>query len=86
MTEMRRKYDAMKLECRRLLKGLKKLRFWWFGRFLRVETDAQTLVWLLNQPPNDLPNALLTRWLSYIRLFDFEVKHVRGEKNGGEDE
>jgi hypothetical protein len=80
-----RKYDAVKLECRGLLKALKKLRFWLFGRFFRVETDAQTLVWLLNQPPNDLPNAMMTRWLAYIRLFDFEVKHVRGEKNGGPD-
>jgi hypothetical protein len=48
-----------------------------------VETDAQTLVWLLNQPPNDLQNAMMTRWLAYIRLFDFEVKHVRGERNWG---
>jgi hypothetical protein len=80
-----RKYDTVKLECRGLLKGLKKLRFWLFRRFFRVETDGQTLVWLLNQPPNDLPNALLTPWLSYIRLFDFEVKRVRGEKNGGPD-
>jgi len=39
----------------------------------------------LNQPPNDLPNAVLTRWLSYIRLFDFDVKHVAGTKNGGAD-
>jgi hypothetical protein len=83
MTE--RKYNAMKLECRGLLKGLKKLRFWLFGRFFHVETDEQTPVWLLNQPPNDLPNALLTRWLLYIGLFDFEVKRVRGEKNGEPD-
>jgi hypothetical protein len=48
--------------------------YWLFGLFFRVETDAQTLVWLLNQTPNDLPNALLTRWLSYIRSFDFGVK------------
>lgn len=80
-----RKYDAVKLECRGLLKALKKLRFWLFGRSFLVETDAQTLVWLLNQPPNDLPNALLTRWLSYIRLFDFDVRHVKGENNGGPD-
>src|SRR5438552_10547659 len=46
---------------------------------------AQTLVWLLNQPPNDLPNAMMTRWLTYIRLFDFTVKHVPGNKNGGAD-
>src|ERR1700694_6038259 len=28
---------------------------------------------------------MMTRWLSYIRLFDFEVKHVKGERNGGPD-
>ena len=50
-----------------------------------METDAQTLVWLLNQPPNDLPNAMITRWLTYIRLFDFDVKHIPGNKNGGAD-
>ena len=53
--------------------------------FFIVETDAQTLVWLLNQPPNDLPNAMLTRWLSYILLFNFDVRHVKGERNGGAD-
>ena len=50
-----------------------------------IETDAQTLVWLLNQPPNDLPNAMMTRWLAYIRLFDFHVKHILGNKNGTAD-
>src|SRR5205814_5855313 len=48
-------------------------------------TDAQTVVWLLNQPPNGLPNAMMTRWLTFIRLFDFEVKHVPGAKNSGPD-
>jgi transposase InsO family protein len=79
------KYDALKLECRGLLKALKKLRFWLFGRHFQVETDSQTLVWLLNQPPNDLPNAMMTRWLAYIRLFDFTPKHIHGNKNGVAD-
>src|SRR5271169_2450165 len=83
--DIERKYDAVKLECRGLLKALKKFRFWLFGRHFIVETDAQTLVWLLNQPPNDLPNAMITRWLTYIRLFDFDVKHIPGNKNGGAD-
>ena len=39
--------------------------------------NSQTLVW----PPYDLPNATITRWPSYIRLFDFDVKHVPGNKN-----
>jgi len=80
-----RKYDSLKLECRGLLKALKKFRFWVHGRFFQVETDANTLVWLLNQPPNDLQNAMLTRWLGYIRLFDFEARHVKGSKNSGAD-
>ena len=75
----------MKLECRGLLKSLKKFRFWVYGRHFIVETDSRTLVWILNQPPNDLPNAMMTRWLSYIRLFDFEVKHINGTKNGAAD-
>ena len=61
---------------------MKKLRFWLFGRYFSVQTDSQVLVWLLNQPPNDLPNAMITRWLIYIRLFDFDVKHIPGSKNG----
>ena len=48
-------------------------------------TDSQTLVWLLNQPPNDLPNAMMTRWLAYARLFDFDVRHVKGNQNGAAD-
>ena len=84
-SDAERKYDALKLECRGLLKSLKKLRFWLFGRYFTVLTDSQTLVWLLNQPPNDLPNAMMTRWLAYIRLFDFDAKHVAGSKNGAAD-
>ena len=66
------------------LKALKKFHFWLFGRYFSVQTDSQ-LVWLLNQPPNDLPNAMITRWLTYIRLFDFDVKHIPGSRNGAAD-
>lgn len=38
-----------------------------------------------NQPPNDLSNAVRTRWLTYIRLFDFDVKHIPGNKNDAAD-
>lgn len=58
---------------------------WLYGRHFYVETDAQTLVWLLNQTPNDLPNAMITRWLTYIRLFDFDVRYIPGVKNGAAD-
>ena len=28
---------------------------------------------------------MMTRWLAYIRLFDFHVKHIAGNKNGAAD-
>jgi len=85
LSDQKRKYDALKLECRGLIKALKKLRFWLFGRYFTVVRDSQTLVWLLNQPPNDLPNAMIMRWLAYARLFDFDVKHIKGNKNSVAD-
>lgn len=33
----------------------------------------------------DLPGALVTRWLAWIRLFDFEVRHVKGTKHSAAD-
>jgi hypothetical protein len=84
-SDAEKKYDALKLECRGLLKVLKKFRFWLFGWYFSVKIDSQSLVWLLNQPPNDLLNAMMTRWLSYIRLFDFDTTHIPGNKNGAAD-
>jgi len=84
-SDAEKKYDAVRLECRGLLKLLKKFRFWVYGRHFFIQTDSRTLVWILNQPPNDLPNAMMTRWLSYIRLFDFDVEHINGKRNGAAD-
>ncbi|KAJ5660869.1 gag-pol polyprotein [Penicillium longicatenatum] len=33
----------------------------------------------------DLPGALVTSWLAWIRLFDFEVKHVPRDRHGAAD-
>ena len=79
------KHNAVKLVCRRLLKALKKFRFWLYERYFTVETDAQTIIWLLNQSLNDLPKAMMIRWLAYIQLFDFDVKHISDTKNDSID-
>jgi hypothetical protein len=34
-----------------------------------------------NQPANNLPNMMMTRWLAYIPLFDFTPKHIHSHKN-----
>jgi hypothetical protein len=74
-------YDAGKRECRALLKALKKFKHWLYGVSFVVEIDALTLVAQLNRSATDLPGALVTQWLAWIRLFDFEVRHVPGRKN-----
>lgn len=73
--------DAGKRECRALLKVLKKFRAWLYGVHFLLETDAMTLAAQLNRTATDLPGALVTQWLAWIRFFDFEVKHVPGTKN-----
>lgn len=78
-------YDSGKLECRAVLMALKKFRHWLYGIHFTLETDANTLVAQLNRPATDLPGALVTRWMAWIRLFDFDVKHVPGQKNGAAD-
>lgn len=50
-----------------------------------VETSANTLVYQLNFPTNDLPEELVTCWIVWIQLFDFDVKEVPGRQNGGRD-
>lgn len=80
-----RKYDAGKLECKALLHGLRRFRTWLYGVRFTVETDANTLVAQLNRTATDMPGALMTRWLAWIHLWDFDVRHIPGKKNGVAD-
>jgi hypothetical protein len=79
------KYDSGKRECRGVLMALKKFRHWLYGVHFTLETDAKTLVSQLNRAATDLPGALVTRWLAWIRLFDFDVKHISGTSNSAAD-
>ncbi len=71
-----KKYDATKREYCRVLKIFKKLRVWITRVYFMLETNANMLVAQLNRAATDYPRALITRWLTQIRLFDFEVRHV----------
>jgi len=64
-----------------LLKALKKFRYWLYGVRFLVETDAKVLAAQLNRSATDLPGALVTQWMAWIRLFDFEVRHIPGSRN-----
>jgi hypothetical protein len=84
-SEAEKKYDAGKRECRGLLKLLKKVRQYLYGVRFVVETDAKTLVAQLNRGSSDLPGALVTRWIAWIQLFDFDVRHVPGKEHTAAD-
>jgi len=79
------KYDATKRECRGVLCALKRLRFYLYGVRFLLETDALVLVQQLNGAMYDLPGALLTRWIAWIRTFDFAIRHIRGTQNAVAD-
>ena len=79
------RYDAVKLKCRGLLCTLKKFRYYLYVVQFLIEIDVRTLVHQLNQPTSDLPGAIVGRWLAYIQLFSFDIKHVAGVKHKGPD-
>ena len=80
-----RNYDAVKLELRALAQSVRKLRLYLYGIRFTVETDASTLVAIINRVSTDLPGALVQRWLAWLHLFDFDIHHVPGRKNGAAD-
>jgi hypothetical protein len=79
-------YDAVKLQCRGLLRALEKFCYYVYSVQFLVEIDARTLVHQLNQPTSDLSGAIVGRWLAYIRLFTFDINHVPGTKRKRPDD
>jgi hypothetical protein len=80
-----RNYDATKRETRAVLKVLRKLRFYIYGVHFILETDAKVLVAQMERSATDLPGSLVTRWIACIQMFDFEIRHIPGEKHTAAD-
>lgn len=58
-----------------IFRALKKLQHRVWGVLFCVEHDAQSVAQMLRSV-DDVPNAPILRWISWIRLFDFKTKHV----------
>ncbi len=56
-----------------------------YGIHFVLETDAKVLLHLLNGAMPDLPGAVITRWIAWIRMFDFDPRHVKGKDNAAAD-
>ncbi len=51
-----------------------------------IEINVNILMMQLNWFASDLSEALMTWWLAWIRLFDFDVHHVLNHKHSALDE
>ena len=54
-------------------------------RFI-IEIDVNILIAQFNRSAVDLSEALRIRWLTWIRLFNFDVRHVLGKRHTAADE
>jgi hypothetical protein len=75
-SNVEKKYDVIKKECREILKTLKKIRFYFYDVKFILKTNARVLVDQLNRFDTNLSDAFVTRWFVWIRFFDFEIRHV----------
>ena len=80
-TDSKSRYNAIKRECRDLLKALKKIRFWLYKVRFIIKIDANTLMTQFNRFAANFSKVLIIRWLIWIKLFDFDVKHVFDKKH-----
>ena len=74
-------YDAGKRECRAVAKALKKLQSYLYGIHFVLELDPKTLISQVNSSASDVVGAHINRWLAWIHLFDFEIRHVPGKEH-----
>ena len=79
--EIKTKYDDEKLICSAMLKCLKKFRFHFYDVRFVLKIDSKILIAQFNRSSTNFPKSLMTRWIAWIWLFDFEIRHVKNKKN-----
>ena len=85
LKEPESRYSQAKLELYGLMRSLKETRpFIISVTKLTVEMDAAYIKGMLNNP-DEVPNATLNRWIAYIQLFTFELRHVSATEFKGPD-
>jgi hypothetical protein len=81
-----KKYNVIKRKCREILKVLKKTRFYFYDVKFILKTNVRVFIDQLNRFDTSFFNVLVTRWLVWIWLFDFEVRHVLDIKHIAADD
>ena len=79
--ESKSRYNAIKRKCHDFLKALKKVRFWLYEMRFIIEIDANILMTQFNRFTANLSEVLIIHWLTWIKFFNFDMKHVFGKKH-----
>ncbi|KAE8238721.1 hypothetical protein A4X13_0g8406 [Tilletia indica] len=78
-SDVESRYSQPQLELCGVFKAVKHLRHHLYGVFFILEVDAASLRQMINSP--DIPNAAMTRWVQYLKLFDQEIRHVPAKRH-----
>ncbi|MBW0522102.1 hypothetical protein O181_061817 [Austropuccinia psidii MF-1] len=76
-SQLESKYSHPKLELCCVARILKKLQTILWGKHFELQVDAKALIEMINTPC--LPNAPMTRWVAFIKLFSFDLVHKPGK-------
>ena len=68
------------------VKSINKNRFWLYKVRLIIEIDVNILIAQFDRFIADLSKVLMIRWLIWIRLFNFNVRHVFNKRHIAADE
>jgi RNase H-like domain found in reverse transcriptase len=79
LSESERKYSSLKKEALAVLYAFRQLEPYLRGQKFILRTDSSALVYLFNKV--DFPDAVMSRWMGFIRLYDFVPEHIAGKKN-----
>jgi hypothetical protein len=63
------RYSQLKLELYGVLRAFKAERHCLYNIHIKLQVNAISLIQMTNSP--DLPNAAMTRWITYILMFSF---------------
>ncbi|MBW0546567.1 hypothetical protein O181_086282 [Austropuccinia psidii MF-1] len=76
-SKLESKYSQPKLELCGVARILKKLQKILWGQNFELQVDAKALIEMINTPC--LPNAPMTRWVAFIKLFSFDLVQKPGK-------
>jgi Integrase zinc binding domain/RNase H-like domain found in reverse transcriptase len=79
LSDREARYSQPKRELFGLFRALQEAKFWLLGcRNLIIETDAKYIKGMVNNPTLG-PNAAVCRWIEYILMFHFVLRHIPGK-------